>query len=86
MQVVNTVRRYSIVNAISDSFLNVETIDDGGQRVPLVVVARDGVPVNWNFETSRVDPSKPTLGRRAERLRPAVGTRRHRRADGSAGR
>ncbi len=59
MQVVNTVRRYSIVNAISDSFLNVETVTDNGQRVPLVVVARDGVPVNWNFETARVDPAKP---------------------------
>lgn len=59
IQLVNTIRRYSIVNALSDSFLNVETITDAGTVVPLVVVARDGVPVNWNFETAKVDPSKP---------------------------
>lgn len=60
LQLVNSIRHYSIINALSDSFLNVETVTDNGTVVPLVVVARDGVPVNWNFETSKVDPRKPS--------------------------
>jgi FtsP/CotA-like multicopper oxidase with cupredoxin domain len=59
-QTINTVHRYSIVSALSDSFVNIETVTDSGERVPLRVVARDGVPVNWNFDTSRVDPSLPS--------------------------
>jgi FtsP/CotA-like multicopper oxidase with cupredoxin domain len=64
MQTVNTTHRYSIVNAASDSFIDVVTLTEAhpgapARQLPLRVVARDGVPVNWNFETNRVDPSKP---------------------------
>lgn len=59
MQIANTTRRYRVVNAASDAYVNLETVTDAGKIVPLAVVARDGVPVDWNFETSKVDPSKP---------------------------
>jgi FtsP/CotA-like multicopper oxidase with cupredoxin domain len=52
-------RRYRIIDAAADTYINVQTRADDGSIVPLVVLARDGVPVNWNFETNRVDPTKP---------------------------
>ena len=60
-QLINTVRRYRILNAASDAYVNIQTVMDGGTVVPLSVLARDGVPVNWNFETSKIDPLKPSV-------------------------
>jgi FtsP/CotA-like multicopper oxidase with cupredoxin domain len=59
-QVGNTTRRYRIIDAAADSYINIQTVDANGTVLPLIVVARDGVPVNWNFETNRVDPTKPS--------------------------
>lgn len=50
---------YRVVNASSDSYLNVRMIDTAGAYRPLTVTGRDGVPVNWDLDTGRVDPSKP---------------------------
>ena len=59
LQLINTARRYRIINAASDSYVNVQTVTDTGAVVPLAVAARDGVPVNWNFESSKIDPALP---------------------------
>ncbi|HEY4441785.1 MAG TPA: multicopper oxidase domain-containing protein [Candidatus Elarobacter sp.] len=58
-QIRGTTRRYRIVNAAANAYVNVETVDDAGNIIPLVVAGRDGVPVNWNLETGRIDPSEP---------------------------
>jgi FtsP/CotA-like multicopper oxidase with cupredoxin domain len=52
--------RYRIVNASSDDYLNVRLIDGAGRYINgFKVLARDGVPVNWNLDTGRIDPLKP---------------------------
>lgn len=56
-QLANMPRRYRLVNASADSFLNVAMIDARRQRVRLQVLARDGVPVGWNPN----DPTHPNL-------------------------
>jgi FtsP/CotA-like multicopper oxidase with cupredoxin domain len=58
-QIGNTLRRYRIVNAASDAYVNIQTVYDDSTVVPLSVVGRDGVPVNWNLETEKIDPTKP---------------------------
>jgi len=47
-QAPGTNRRYRIINASSDSYVNVR-IRAGGTYAKLRVLARDGVPVNWGM-------------------------------------
>jgi FtsP/CotA-like multicopper oxidase with cupredoxin domain len=51
--------RYRVVNASSNAYLNVRVIDPSGAYQPLTVLGRDGVPVNWDLDHGRVDPTKP---------------------------
>ena len=51
--------RYRVVNASSNAYLNIRVIDPSGAYQPLTVLGRDGVPVNWDLEHGRVDPTKP---------------------------
>ncbi|MDB5028423.1 MAG: multicopper oxidase, type 2 [Candidatus Eremiobacteraeota bacterium] len=60
-QTIGTLRRYRILNAASDSYVNVQTVADDATVVPLQVAARDGVPVNWDFTSSKIDPSRPAF-------------------------
>ncbi len=59
-QFANTTVRYRILNAAANAYVNLKTMS-GNTAVPLNVVGRDGVPVNWDPATSRIDPSKPAV-------------------------
>lgn len=51
--------RYRVLNASSNSYVNL-AMTVGGASANLKVIARDGVPVNWNPATSSIDPTKKT--------------------------
>ncbi len=56
---------YRVVNAASDAYLNLRVIDANGTYQPMTVLGRDGVPVDWDLDRGRVDPSKPDAVTRA---------------------
>jgi FtsP/CotA-like multicopper oxidase with cupredoxin domain len=74
-QFSRTLKRYRIVNAAADDYVNISMIDGiTGAPVPaMTVVGRDGVPVNWNLQTGTYDPSKPTSVPRAQVFLPPSG-------------
>jgi FtsP/CotA-like multicopper oxidase with cupredoxin domain len=69
MQLVNAPRRYRLLNASADTFLNVVMLDANGKRETLNVLARDGVPVNWHDP----DPKTPLYVTRANVMIPPSG-------------
>jgi FtsP/CotA-like multicopper oxidase with cupredoxin domain len=72
-QPLGTIYRYRVINAASDSFINVRTVTPNGTTVNLNVVARDGVPVDWNKATASVDHSKPSIVREPNVFVPPSG-------------
>ena len=75
VQLARTVKRYRIVNAASNDYVNISMIDGKtGAPVPaMTVVGRDGVPVNWNLRTGTYDPTKPPSVPRAQVFLPPSG-------------
>src|SRR6202163_4553388 len=74
-QPARTIKRYRIVNAAADDYVNIGMIDGRtGAPVPaMTVVGRDGVPVNWNLQTGTYDPTKPPSVPRAQVFLPPSG-------------
>jgi FtsP/CotA-like multicopper oxidase with cupredoxin domain len=59
-QIAGQAVRYRVLNAAANAYLNL-AVTSGGARVPLDVIGRDGVPVNWDPATSSIDPTKPAV-------------------------
>lgn len=49
--------RYRIVNTSGDSYVNIRLVKNGKYVPSFAVLARDGVPVNWDMDKSRIDSS-----------------------------
>jgi FtsP/CotA-like multicopper oxidase with cupredoxin domain len=74
-QFARTVKRYRIVNASSNDYVNIGMIDGKtGAAVPaMTVVGRDGVPVDWNLMTGAEDTTKKRSVERAQVFLPPSG-------------
>jgi FtsP/CotA-like multicopper oxidase with cupredoxin domain len=68
-----TIYRYRIINAASNAYVNVHTVTPNGTNVPLNIVARDGVPVNWDKITASVDHTRPSIVREPNVFVPPSG-------------
>ncbi|HEX3463406.1 MAG TPA: multicopper oxidase domain-containing protein [Candidatus Elarobacter sp.] len=58
-QATGTPTRYRIVDASSDTFINLALFDRMNHQLDMTVVGRDGVPVNWDLDSGAFskDPS-----------------------------
>jgi FtsP/CotA-like multicopper oxidase with cupredoxin domain len=59
-QLYRSTVRYRLLNASANSYLNL-ALTSGSSRVRVRVIARDGVPVNWDPATNSIDPNKPAV-------------------------
>ncbi|HEY6234531.1 MAG TPA: multicopper oxidase domain-containing protein [Candidatus Elarobacter sp.] len=50
--------RYRVVNTSGDSYVNIRLVANGKYVEPFKVLARDGVPVNWDMDSSRIDADR----------------------------
>jgi FtsP/CotA-like multicopper oxidase with cupredoxin domain len=60
-QPAGTVYRYRVINAAANAYVNLQTVNASGKAVPLNIIGRDGVPVDWNKLTAAPDPTKPAV-------------------------
>lgn len=72
-QPVGSIYRYRVINAASDSYVNLRTVTQNGSTVWLNIVGRDGVPVNWDKTTASFDHSKPSIVREPNVFVPPSG-------------
>jgi FtsP/CotA-like multicopper oxidase with cupredoxin domain len=68
-----TMYRYRIINASADTFVNVRTLAADGTYPMLNIVGRDGVPVNWNRQTSSIDVQQKAIVREPNVMVPPSG-------------